>query len=246
MAQCAPPLAEVSIDFFHQFRHCATRVIAGHVVVQILPNALDFVVIGAVGREEVQFDAGPRLRQCELSPHATMNLVVVQYNMNALSLWVVIQELPEHCDEQVTGLAFPLNPRETTGGWVQCPGQIAFLVLSWSEYGLLHPLQHPIAADLGIQVNVHFIKVHRHLPSRQAADHSLDLAQTQHPAGFFPRAADDGLGATETYLVSLQHPANRCATDRDARYLLQSKFQQLLGPRGTPKTVVPRALSDGD
>ena len=47
---------EVAPDFGHEFVHCRAPVVAGDVVVQVLPDAFDPIVIRAVWRQEVEFE----------------------------------------------------------------------------------------------------------------------------------------------------------------------------------------------
>ena len=43
-------------DRLHQFGHVGLSVVAGHVGMEVLPDALDLVMVGTVGGQEVQLD----------------------------------------------------------------------------------------------------------------------------------------------------------------------------------------------
>ena len=48
---------EVLTGAIEELRHSLAAVVAGDVGVQVLPDPLDLVVVGAIGRQEVQPDA---------------------------------------------------------------------------------------------------------------------------------------------------------------------------------------------
>jgi hypothetical protein len=58
-------------------------VVAGDVVVQIFPHALDAVVIGAVRRQEVQTYSAACRRQRQACALAVVDLEIVQHHVNA-------------------------------------------------------------------------------------------------------------------------------------------------------------------
>lgn len=47
------PLFQIITNMFHECEHVGTFVVASHVGVKILPCSFDFVVIGAIGRQEM-------------------------------------------------------------------------------------------------------------------------------------------------------------------------------------------------
>jgi hypothetical protein len=52
-------LVEVIADLDHQGLHRLAAMVAGHIGMEVLPEAFTLVVLGAVGRPEVQFDRVP-------------------------------------------------------------------------------------------------------------------------------------------------------------------------------------------
>lgn len=51
-------LSQVAVDAVYQLGHGPAQVIASHVGVQVLPQSLDPVLVGTVGRQEVEPELG--------------------------------------------------------------------------------------------------------------------------------------------------------------------------------------------
>ena len=66
-------------------------VIAGHIGVEVLPQTLDVVVVGAVGWKEVELDAAES-PQCTAGLAALVDAVVIQDDMDALGIDVVLRQ----------------------------------------------------------------------------------------------------------------------------------------------------------
>src|SRR5271157_5915793 len=79
---------EVSVDIFHEFLHGLAAVVAGHVVVEVLPQSLDTIVIRAIVRQEVELYLPLPSGQCQLDLTAVMNLEVVEDDVEPACVWV--------------------------------------------------------------------------------------------------------------------------------------------------------------
>src|SRR6516225_1673499 len=104
--------------------------VAGNVGVQVFPEALDAVVVGAVGRKEMKLESTLPAAERRLNDLAVVDAIVVQHHMNHPRLRVADQQLLQQSDEQGARLALPLDPYDSPGARVQRPRQVAFLVLA--------------------------------------------------------------------------------------------------------------------
>ena len=82
-------LFKVAAHFLHQLFQDTAGMVAGDVVVQVFPDALDAIVIGAVRRQKVQLHTAKQRNQCQLRPLAAVNFVVVRDHVNAARLGVI-------------------------------------------------------------------------------------------------------------------------------------------------------------
>ena len=80
------PDVEIEAHFSHELLHSRTSVVSRHVVVQIFPDPLDAIVVGAVGRQEVELDLARRGRlQCQSDLLAVVDAVVVENEVDPTS-----------------------------------------------------------------------------------------------------------------------------------------------------------------
>ena len=121
---------EVSVDISHEFLHGLAAVVAGHVVVEVLPQSLDTIVIRAVRRQEVELYLPLPSGQCQLDLTAVMNLEVVEDDVDPACVWVGHRHQPmDQEEEQCAILAFPLDPGLTHhNGGSGLDGDSCFLV----------------------------------------------------------------------------------------------------------------------
>ena len=69
---------EVGPNLFHEFRHRPAAVVARDVGMQVLPDALDAIVIGAVRGQELEHHAVLYGGHCQLHLEAAVDAVVVE------------------------------------------------------------------------------------------------------------------------------------------------------------------------
>ena len=133
MSPSSSPATKVGVDIPHEFLDGLTAVVAGHVVVEVLPQPLDAIVIRAVRRQEVELHLPLPGGQGQLDLAAVMDLVIVEDDMDPPRLRVRHRHQPmDQQQEQGALLSLPLDPGELTRAGVQRPGQVPLLVLAGS------------------------------------------------------------------------------------------------------------------
>ena len=90
--------------------HVRAAVVAGDVGMEVLPLPLDAVVVGAVGRQEVESDAAARLREVLLDGSGRVNAVVVEDDMDAAGFGVLVLQAVEQLEEQSAVLLGRVDP----------------------------------------------------------------------------------------------------------------------------------------
>src|SRR5262249_19364588 len=97
---------------------------------EILPEPLNAVVVGAVGRQKMQLHAARQvtLQRCQ-DDVTTMDTVVIQDQVESGGIRIRLQQLIQQIQEQVTGLAQALYPRQHPGADVQGSRQVTLFVL---------------------------------------------------------------------------------------------------------------------
>src|ERR1700730_1156284 len=113
--------------------------VSGDLGMQILPDALDLVVLGAVRRQRMQFDAAPRTPQRPLRQVTAVDAVVVHDHMDHLGLGVTLPQLDQQADEQPTVLLGRRHPQQLPAAGIQGPGQVTLAVLPGRTHLLLLP-----------------------------------------------------------------------------------------------------------
>src|SRR5271157_1334532 len=238
---------EVSVDIFHEFLHGLAAVVAGHVVVEVLPQSLDTIVIRAVRRQEVELYLPLPSGQCQLDLTAVMNLEVVEDDVDPASVWVGHRHQPmDQEEEQCAVLAFPLDPGELARAGIERAGQVTLLVLAGRRHGLLLARQHPVRSYLGVQMDVYLILVHGDLARCQGPDEPSNLRQPSHFAGLGPRATHGRFRSAQTHTEPLEQSAHRGHAHTDPGPRREHEDQEFLSPCRPQVTVVPgRAGHDG-
>lgn len=97
------------MDIGHEFGHPTAAVVARDVGMKVEPGALDLVVVRAVRREELQHDASAKLREVALGALATVDDVVVEDDVDATGMAMLVRQAPDQLAEQVTGLPFAFS-----------------------------------------------------------------------------------------------------------------------------------------
>src|SRR5258708_15371121 len=106
--RAAPVVAvEISTCVVEQSSHGLGAVVTSHVGVQVLPDALDTVGVGAVGRQEVQHDATAESGESFAGAASLVDAVVVDDEVDAACASIVAGQQPEQLAQDRALLAFP-------------------------------------------------------------------------------------------------------------------------------------------
>src|SRR5208282_5101 len=155
---------------------------------EVLPHALDLVVVRAVWRQKVQSNPTGKSRQGHMDDFARVNPIVVEDYMNDGCLFVDSQQPLQKGDEQSAGLALSFYPDQLPSPRVQSPGQISFDVLSRSPRFFLLTVPHPVETDFRVEMDIDFVFVDRYMPTRKRRHQLTDRVQTACFRRFCPRA----------------------------------------------------------
>src|SRR5688572_19608630 len=144
---------------------------------EVLPDALDSVRVGAVGRQKVEDDRSPKVAQ-RLARHPSgVHRVVVDNEVDPPSAWMRCPEEDEQLTEEGRSLLGGARREERTGDDVESACQVVLLVLAGCDDPTLVPAQHPLPADLGVEVNVHLISVENRLAFGRAVLERANLPE---------------------------------------------------------------------
>src|SRR5439155_17906132 len=121
------------IDGLHEWVDLPVPVVAGDVVVKLLPQPLDHVRQRRVGWQEVKHDAAAKRRQVAKRPLRLVDDEVVEHEVDAPGTPVAAAELIDESDEEVRVLALPHHVDHLAGAGVEGAGEVALDVLAWSE-----------------------------------------------------------------------------------------------------------------
>jgi hypothetical protein len=103
---------------------------------EVLPEALDPVVIRRVGRQEVQPDAGESHERAS-SLVAGVDAVIVEHDVDELRGSVVLMQTVEHRDEEGAVLLLGADPEHGAVTRIERAGKIRLLVLARRDDQLL-------------------------------------------------------------------------------------------------------------
>src|SRR5687768_6364758 len=134
---------------------------------ELAPQALDAVVLGAVGRQEVEREEIPVLSEEAADALARVDHVVVQDEVDAPRVRVQLTELLEKSQEELRVLAVGCD--EPQPGAVRDEGtrHIPLLVPSRRDNDPLVTGQHPVTADAWVEMDVDLVLVEEDLITRQ-------------------------------------------------------------------------------
>jgi hypothetical protein len=212
---------------------------------EVLPDALNFVVVWAIGGQEVQLDFARQITlQGGVDDITLMNAIVVEDQVQAARLGILATQAVEQVQEQVTGFALPLDPDDHACADIEGASQVALLVFARRGHLLLLTRHHPIQADFGIEMNVHLVLIKDPFPARQRGDQALQLPQTPRFRRFVPGTADRRLGATTPGLDPSQGSAHRRHMNTHARQTHHGCDQQFAGPGRPPPAIKLRRQAD--
>ena len=118
---------KVGVDIPHEFLDGLAAMVAGHVVVEVLPQTLDAIVIRAVRRQEVELHLSLPGGQCQLDLTAVMDLEVVEDDVDPASIRVSHRHQPvDQQEEQGAVLALLLDPGELARAGIERPAGYRF------------------------------------------------------------------------------------------------------------------------
>lgn len=103
------PFSQVAVDLAEQRRDAGLLVVAGDVGVEVEPDALDAVLVRAVGRQEVQPQLIAELDPPRLGQAALVDDAVVEDHVDRLGLGVGLEQRPQQVEEQPARLALALD-----------------------------------------------------------------------------------------------------------------------------------------
>src|SRR4051812_34604305 len=149
----APDVAvEVLAGVVEQAVHRLAVVVACDVGVEVLPNTLDAVRVGAVRRQEVEQDASAQRVESAEGRACRVDGVVVEDDVDAPHVWSValVQQFKEIA-EQCGVLSRRARRVEYAGEDIERAGQIEFLVLAGGGNAALLAGEHPVAPDLRVE-----------------------------------------------------------------------------------------------
>jgi hypothetical protein len=206
--------------------------VSGYIGVELQPQAFDTVLVGAIGRKEVETDSGAPGRQSGPHDLAVVDDVVVEDQVKDSGTTITTQQCAQQVQEQPTPFLIPFDPDQVTRPVVQSTGQVAFFVLPWSENPPLLARQGPIGTDAGIQVDIHFVDVEPLLAPFQGGKQRLDLAQTSLTTGLSPRAQNPGATPAPPSLQNLQAGPEGRSAHSNSGSLHHLPNEQLPTPSG--------------
>src|SRR5579871_3205538 len=91
---------DVATSIVEETLHGSAAVIAGDVGVQVLPDTLDAVGVGAVRGQEVQDDASGESGERLARAHGLVDAVVVEDQMHPASMSIAAGQQPEQLTEE--------------------------------------------------------------------------------------------------------------------------------------------------
>src|SRR5207237_2323753 len=97
--------------------------VPGDVGMQILPNAFNPVVIGAVGRQENQANLRRKMGQSDSNDLAAVNAVVVENYVDYPRSWINRHQPFQQVQEQPTVLLVCFHPVNLASTHIECASQ---------------------------------------------------------------------------------------------------------------------------
>src|SRR5260370_39792066 len=133
-------LYKILTNVLHKGLDSSAAMVTGDVGVQVLPDALDLIVVRAVGGQEMQLDFAPDWGvQAQVDERCAVNAVIVKNHVNRSRLPVMAGEFPQQAYEQSAVLSFPFDPDELSGPDIQRSGAVAVDVFARREHFFLLP-----------------------------------------------------------------------------------------------------------
>src|SRR5580704_11840660 len=172
--------------------------ISGHIGMQVLPYALDTVEVGAVWRQEVKDDATAERLESVAGAASAVDAIVVHDQVHPACASIAAREQPEQLTEEHGVLAGCAGRVQLTRAHIERSGQVELLILAGRDDAALMTAEHPITADLGVEMNINLVAVEHGLLGARPGFEQADLRQNAQPPLAKPRAQDDGLWRAES------------------------------------------------
>src|SRR5262249_14283123 len=153
---------DVTVEVFpgvvEQALHGLASVVARDVGVKVLPYALDAVRVGTVRGQEVQDDAALERFEYTLRRARRVDTVVVEDEVDATYTGpIALVQHPQEVAEQRGALPCCTRRVQGPGANVERACQVELLVFPGGDDAALLAGEHPIAPDLGVEVDVDFV-----------------------------------------------------------------------------------------
>lgn len=243
-------LAKVVIDEegkdpLKQLRHGLAAVVTCDIGMQVLPEALDAIVVGAIGRQEMQDDSAAELGDVALRDVARVDDVVVEDDVDVLRSRVVEQELVEQAAEEQAVLSLAVDPGELSSGRIEGASDIVLLILAGRDDHALLPVVHPVEANLRIEVDVDLVCVEDGLVLGRPGDEPYERCQDMLASSAWPGTEHDWLGISSSRIDVGQSSPHRAGSDQRKASMVHLQGEQLSGPgRTLPARILRCSIED--
>ena len=215
--------------------------IARDVGVEVEPHALDTIVIGAIRRQEMKDDSIVERREHALGDVTLVDAVVVEDEVHATRFAISRCQSKEQLAEEATRLRVVADDVKAAAAHVERTREVVLLVLARREDASLLTAEHPIAADLRIEMDVDFINVEHRLVVARVFFESLDLPQNTLSPLTRPRAEHDRFRRAESCAELMQRTTHRARGDVSEAAMRHLQAKQLARPRRPHPSEVGRA-----
>jgi len=214
--------------------------VACDVRVHVEPDPLDAIVIGTVGRKEMQDDAIAERFEDASRRVTLVDAVVVEHEMNAPRAAITTSEMKEQLAEEFARLRVVADDVKAPSDHVERAGEIVFLIFAGRHDAPLLTAEHPVATDLRIQMDVDFVDVEHGLALRRVLFETTNLAQNTLLSLARPRTQYDRLRRTEPRAELMQRATHRTDGDAFESFALERETQKLARPRRSLPAEIAR------
>src|SRR6266852_2804057 len=235
-------VVEIDSGFAQQFGDVLAAMVTSNVRMQVLPDALDAVVVRAVGRQEVQDDAIFQVGELAENDVCRVDDVIVDHQMDLPSARIARREQSQQLAKQEGILAPATGDVQFSGAHVERSSQVELLVLAGRHDSSLSAAKHPVAPDPRVQVDIDFVTVEDGLGAARASFEPADRCQLLLARISRPRAEHDGLGHAQSSTNLGEHTAHGTHGHQRPALALDLQAQQLPCPcRSAPADILWRA-----
>ena len=207
-------------------------------IMHLFPQPLNDVVLGRIGRQEVQDDTVTELGYPFLGLPGFMDDVVVQDEVELFRPAVGCHESFQESQKQAGVLAKGFRVDDFARSRIKCSGQISLLILARSQDDHLPPLLHVAGADSGVQIHVGLIDVKDFLPAGAPPDQATDPGQDAPSAPH--RDAQAGTRPAPATSHFQEQGADVAGTELDSDFPVDFLGQKFQGPCGPLPAHLPR------